>query len=153
MKAVAGRVIKLLGKVPGLGRILWHGGQYLEELESEYLSQQWQNARVYDYFTNANRAKIPLVTRIRDHIKPGWQAMLQPHRPEPPPDEATMGKRMAGWHEKFHSVSSFLDTFSISVEGKSILEIGAYDDVTVYMLAESGAQGVLGIDIAAYCLN
>ena len=153
MKAVAGQAIKSLGKVPGLGRILWNGGQYLEELESEYLSPQWQDARVYDYFTNSNGVRIPLVTGIRDQIKPGWQAMLHPHQPEPPPDVATMAKRMAGWHEKFHSVNSFLDTFSVSIGGKSILEIGAYDGVTACMLAESGAQSVLGIDIAAYYLN
>jgi hypothetical protein len=66
MKAVARQAIKSLGKVPGLGRILWHGGQYLEELDSEYLSPQWQDTRVYDCFVNSNGARIPLVTGIRD---------------------------------------------------------------------------------------
>ena len=79
--------------------------------------------------------------------------MLEPGAPDLVPSAGVMGKRFASWRSKLQVITSFLDTFGLTIEGKRVLEIGAYDGVTAYALAAAGAGSVTGIDIAAYYIN
>lgn len=151
--ALAKQAIKYIGRLPWLDRLLWHGGQYLEESESSYLSSEWQSSRIFGRFTSSGGGEISLIRGLRDQIKPNWKAMLVPQVAEPPASTAVQAKRLDTWREKYYRVNSFLSTFGISIKGKNVLEIGAYDGVTAYTLADAGAGSVLGIDIAAYYIN
>ena len=153
MRTAAKQAIRSLGKLPGIDRLLWHGGQYLEDSVSEYLSPAWQAARVYGHFTDGAGEKIPLVKGLRDQIKPGWQAMFTPSTGASVPGPAAITRHMEFWREKYLRVDAFLNTFGISIAGKDVLEVGAYDGVTSYMLAGAGAGSVTGIDIAAYYIH
>jgi len=153
MKALATRAIKSLGKLPRLDRLLWHGGQYLDELESGYLSPAWQASRINGHFTNTHGEKLALVSGLRDQIKPNWRVMLEPGVSDPLPSADVMQRRLDSWRNKIKVASSFLDTFGLTVADKAVLEIGAYDGVTAYTLAAAGAASVTGIDIAAYYIN
>jgi SAM-dependent methyltransferase len=153
MKSMAKQAIKTLGKLPGFDRLLWHGGQYLDELESGYLSSSWQSSRINGHFTNAHGEKLALVSGLRDQIKPNWRVMFEPEDSDPLPSEAVMRSRLDSWRSKFQVTNSFLDTFGLTIADKTVLEIGAYDGVTAYTLAASGAASVTGIDIAAYYIN
>jgi 2-polyprenyl-3-methyl-5-hydroxy-6-metoxy-1,4-benzoquinol methylase len=152
MSAVVKKVIRSLGKIPKLDRLLWHGGQFLEDSPSAYLSLEWQSERVYDHFTNTGGTRIPLIRGLRDQIKPGWQAMLKPQSVLEQPASVNI-RRMDSWREKLARVNAFLSSFSIDMRDKDVLEIGSYDGVTACALAEAGAGSVLGIDIAAYYIN
>ena len=153
MKSVAKQAIKTLGKLPGVDRLLWHGGQYLDEMESGYLSSAWQSSRINGHFTNAQGEKLALVSGLRDQIKPNWRAMLEPGVSVPLPSAGVMQRRLDSWRNKIQVASSFLDTFGLTISDKTVLEIGAYEGVTAYTLAAAGAASVTGIDIAAYYIN
>lgn len=150
---MAKQAIRTLGKIPGMDRLLWHGGQYLEDTGSDYLSPAWQAARVNGHFTNSDGEMIPLIRGLRDKIKPGWQAMVTPSAGATVPGAAEVARRMDYWRNKYRRVDAFLDTFGISIAGKDVLEVGAYDGVTSYTLAGAGAGSVTGIDIAAYYIR
>ena len=153
MRRVVKKVIRALDKLPVIDRLIWHSGQYLDELESGYLSSAWQSSRIYGHFTNAQGEKLALVSELRDQIKPGWRAMLEPEVSDPLPSAGVMQRRLDAWRDKFQVTSAFFDTFGLTIADKTVLEIGAYDGVTAYTLAAAGAASVTGIDIAAYYIN
>jgi len=146
------KAISSLGRIPKVDRLLWHGGQFLEDLPSRYLSSEWQSERIYDNFTKTDGIRIPLIEGLRDQIKPGWRAMFRPQSAVVQ-QASTSARRMDFWREKLGRVIAFLHSFSIDITGKDVLEIGSYDGVTACALAEAGAGSVLGIDIAAYYIN
>jgi len=153
MKALARQAMRFAGKLPGVDRLLWHGSQFLEGAGADYLSPGWQARHVFRQFTNSHGERIALVEGLRDRVKPGWRAMLAPPGEPVIPGGPAVTRRLASWQEKFAHVAGFLDCHGMSVAGRDVLEIGAYDGVTACVLAQAGAASVTGIDIAAYYIN
>jgi len=153
MKTTVKKALRVAGRMPGVDRLIWHGAAFLEGAATDYVSHDWQARNVFGQFTDEQGDEIPLVARLRQRIKPGWQAMLAPPAEPVMPDSAAVEARLNGWREKFSRVSEFLDCHGFGLDGRDVLEIGAYDGATACVLAEAGARNVIGIDMAAYYIN
>lgn len=152
-KSVLNFLIKI-GKLFGLKKLFWRIYELIHETEKSI--EYNHDDKVFGIFTDSQGNNISLHSELRNLIKPGWQSMLVPSKK--PLDGCLSSNRkndrkLVNWRTKLTSTENYLQTFSSTLIGKDVLEIGAYDGATAYALADFGANSVLASDMAAYYIT
>jgi 2-polyprenyl-3-methyl-5-hydroxy-6-metoxy-1,4-benzoquinol methylase len=109
-----------------------------------------QKDRIFGEFTDSFNQKHKLHTEIRDLIKPGWQAMFDVPKSQKTPPKDKIVKKLNEWQNRLITIENYLAAYDLTIKGKNVMEIGAYDGATAYALAKFGANKVIGSDIATY---
>jgi len=98
-------------------------------------------------FSDSFGNKIEMLSGWRDRIKPGWHKMFAPAKAPAPLTPEACQTKLKVWEGNLARVSDYLRMFSLSLDEKDVLEIGAYGGVTAYALAKAGAKSVLATDM------
>lgn len=109
-----------------------------------------QKDRIFGEFTDSFNQTHKLHTEIRDLIKPGWQAMFDVPKSQKTPPKDKIVKKLNEWQNRLITIENYLAAYDLTIKGKNVMEIGAYDGATAYALAKFGANKVIGSDIATY---
>jgi len=153
LKALLKKLINPFVKIPLLDRMIFRGMSFLEDYEAYFLSEEYQNKNASGNFTNSKGYNISLIKDLRSSIKPGWENML---KPEPQTiilqSVNDLTNSLKSSKNQIKRMISFLGKYSIDIKNKNILEIGTYDGVTAFAIAEN-VNSVIGSDIAAYYIN
>ena len=87
---------------------------------------------------------------LRDRLKPGWRAMLDPAAAAAPPSDATLRDRARKATATVAEANAILGaTAGTSLSGR-ILDIGCYDGSTAFAMAADDGAHVVGSDLARY---
>lgn len=109
--------------------------------------------KVFGTFTDSNNKTFELHSQIRDLIKPGWRSMFKKSTNKTLPSNEEVLKKLNKWNDKIIKVESFLNTYSLSLMDKDVVEIGAFDGSFSYALGKFGSAKVTGTDMAAYYIS
>jgi SAM-dependent methyltransferase len=154
MKRILLLLLATLSKISWFGKFLFHGESRLQEYSASYLCKDWQKKNIFGSFITTDGVNISLVKGLRDRVKPGWQSMLAP-APEKLdlPSRAYVSSRYHSWQIKVDNIEKFLNTQSLSLSGKRLMEVGVYDGVSAFALKKYGRDMVIATDMAAYYIN
>lgn len=150
MNETARRLLMSAGKRIGLDKLFW---SIYELLGKKSLSLNIEAYKEFGFFTDSYGNRIPLLSGLRDRIKPGWQAMFRPASSSSPVSPNACLSKIRSWRNILDRVDSYLRIFDLSFSEKEVIEIGAYDGATAYALAEAGANSVLATDMASYYIT
>lgn len=117
------------------------------------LPQNLEPCTTFGVFTDSYGNKIELLKEHRNTITPGWEWILQPPSECKPIPKHKSLYALNSWKNKINQIKPLLDSFSLSLSGKEVLEIGAYDGATAYSLAQVGPKKVIATDLAAYYIQ
>lgn len=109
--------------------------------------------QVFGRFTDSAGNQFELLSGLRDHIKPGWQAMLSPQAGYALPLPGEVRARCQHARAAVGGLVAALANFGVDLRRRRVLEIGCYDGSTTYGLADAGAGEVTGTDISRYYMN
>lgn len=101
-------------------------------------------------FTDRHGRTHRLDPELRDRLKPGWQAMLDPERASAPPTDAALGERARRAATTVAEANAMVAASSgRRLEGR-VLEIGCYDGSTAFAIAADARADVVASDLARY---
>jgi SAM-dependent methyltransferase len=102
------------------------------------------------FFVDRHATKHPLDSRLRDRLKPGWRAMLDPATPTRLPSMEALKDRSRKAADAVLEANQVVAT----VTGRSLtgrlLEIGCYDGAVAFQLARREGARVVASDLARY---
>jgi SAM-dependent methyltransferase len=154
MKNHIKRCLKTGAKALGLHRLFWYVFRLLDDSPISISSGSVSDGEIFGTFRDSRGHDHPLYDGHRNRLKPDWRAMFQPPAEiSQTTSKTAAGKSLDDWHNRISRVQGFLSLCSATIEGKKVVEIGAYGGATSFALALAGATRVIGTDIAAYYIQ
>ena len=138
---------KLAGKIKNSS----FSKKYLEPILADLLEDGFHfDKTVIGNFKDSYGNNYDLSAGLRNKIKPGWQAMFDESKQNyiPKASEAKINLIAAKRHIK--NLKSSLNSYGISLNKKSILEIGCYNGMKTMLLGLEDCSSVTGSDVTFY---
>ncbi len=151
MNTTMRKLLKTTGKKLKMDKLFWYIYKLMREEKVSLLDRE--TYKEFGFFTDSYSNRIPLLSGLRDRIKPGWQEMLRPASSSLPLSAEVCRSKIKFQRNKLDHINSFLQAFNLSFLEKDVVEIGAHAGAPAYALAEAGANKVLATDIASYYIT
>lgn len=99
-------------------------------------------------FKLSNGYELPIVEGWREQIKSNWRKAYKNFEYSPIPAE-----KIHNLKYDINSATNFLSKYNISLQGKTIMDVGCYLGLQCFGAIELGAEKAVGIDIPEYYVN
>ena len=142
------RQLRVFAKRLKIDKLFWYTYGLLQDSQ-EHAGPD----RVMGVFVDSLGEHIQLIEGHRDSVVPGWRGMVQPPRTSALPSPESASAKVKANRDRLARYGKILDTWSCSIAGRDVLEVGAHDGATAYALAEAGAKSVVATDVAAYYIT
>lgn len=101
-------------------------------------------------FVDRHGAQHPLDGALRDELKPGWQAMLDPEAASATPSDDALTQRAAKAATSVMEYHALIGAAVGPTSIRRVLEIGCYDGAVAFELARRSDVDVVASDLARY---
>lgn len=102
--------------------------------------------KIIGRFSDSYGNNFDLLSGLRDDLKPGWQTMVKPEEIHIP-NSLEIEQLHMFVDKRIKKLTNFLQSHSLDIKKKTILEVGCDNGLTAYYLYKKGAKRVVGSDI------
>jgi len=101
-------------------------------------------------FKKDDGVNVTLLKGLRTDIKPNWEGMVHPTASSKLPDEKGLSRKAKVCMKNVNELELLLGAYGMSLQGKSLLEVGCYDGIHAYQLSGLTGKVVIASDISSY---
>jgi SAM-dependent methyltransferase len=141
----------MINKLIGILKSSSLAKKYLEPIILSALEENFHfDKTIIGHFKDSRGIDHPLYSGLRDKIKPGWRTMLNPDNAYRIPKSAELKSQLRDAKRNIRNLKRIISSFNISLDEKSILEIGCYNGIKTFLLGLDNCSSVMGSDVSFY---
>jgi 2-polyprenyl-3-methyl-5-hydroxy-6-metoxy-1,4-benzoquinol methylase len=125
--------------------------KYLEPILADILEDSFRfNKTIIGTFKDSFGNENQLYAGLRNKIKPGWQGMFDEEKRNRIPSSSELKVNLVAAKRHIKNLKTSLQSYDISLQNKSILEIGCYNGMKTSLLGLENCKSITGSDVTFY---